>query len=348
MRWRRVVPLLSLIAACSTIGDPGGMPDGLPHGGTGAFRLLDAEEIGIVGSLPGRAMVLRDAVERATPVDGYLFYATARVLDEPPPLPDDQPPNDIFWAAFEPRRIHRGEAREEGFGGFASGPEVLVASDAWEGGEVFDPFVVVDGGTARLYYAGLGGIGLAEAPDAGGTFTRVGAAPIVADARHPSVVRGVDGAWWMYYEAAGAIHFARSDDGRAFTPMGPITLSDDDTGEGTELRVASPGAVRVETRGDRTLIRLYFESVREGITEGELSHVFYVAGSEDGVTFERYPIPVMEQSDVRFPAPVLVDDRVTLLYGNLPFFGGAYLTRAVVAAVGPGGYRFAAPSTPSP
>ncbi len=337
---RRLAPLLALVGACSTIGDPGGMPEGLPHGGTGAFRLLDGNEVGIVGSLPGRAMVLRDAIEGAHPADGYLFYATARVLDEPPPLPDDQPPGDIFWPAFEPRRIHRGELREEGVGGYAAGPEVLAASEPWEGGEVFDPWVVVDGGTARLYYAAAGGIGLAEAPSAGGTFTKV-PGPILDDGRRPSVIRGVDGALWMYFERGGAIHAARSDDGRAFTAMGPISLSGMDEGDGDELRVASPGAVRVDTRGDRSLVRLYFESVRDGVVEGAEAHLFYVAGSEDGVAFTRHPLPVMEQTDVRFPSPVLVDDRVTLLYGNLPFFGGAYLTRAVVVAVGPGGHRFA-------
>lgn len=340
MRWRAAVPLLALLAACSTIGDPGGQPEGLPHGGTGAFRLLDGNEVGIVGSLPGRAMVLRDAIESACPGDGYLFYATARLLDEPPMLPEDQPPGDIYWPAFEPRTIHRGELREEGTGGYAAGGEVLAATEAWEGGEVYDPWVVVDEGVARLYYAAAGGIGLAESPRAGGTFTKV-SGPILTEGRRPSVIRGPDGAWWMYFESSGAIHAARSDDGRSFTSMGPITMTGGDDGDGAELRVGSPGAVRVETRGDRVLVRLYFESIREGITEGQEAHLFYVAGSEDGLAFERYALPVMEQTDIRFPAPVLVDDRVTLLYGNLPFFGGPFLTRAVVVAVAPAGFRFA-------
>ncbi|MCA9606160.1 MAG: hypothetical protein KC619_11225 [Myxococcales bacterium] len=339
-RWRRLVPLLALVGACSTIGDPGGQPAGLPHGGTGAFRLLDGEEVGIVGSLPGRALVLRDAIESACPADGYLFYATAGLLDEPPMLPEDQPPGDIFWPAFEPRTIHRGELREEGHGGYAAGPEVLAATEAWEGGEVYDPWVLVEDGVARLYYAAAGGIGLAEAPSAGGTFTKV-SGPLLAEGRRPSVIRGVDGALWMYFEVDGAIHAARSEDGRSFTSMGPITLSGDDDGDGTELRVGSPGALRVESRGERVLVRLYFESVRDGVVEDAEAHVFYVAGSEDGLAFERYALPVMEQTDIRFPAPVPVDDRITLLYGNLPFFGGAFLTRAVVVAVAPAGFRFA-------
>ncbi len=339
--WRRFVPLLALVAACSTIGDPGGMPEGLPHGGTGAFRLLDTEETGIIASIPGWALVTRDAMESACPAGGLLFYATAPELETPPMLPMDHPANEIYWPAFEPRRIHRGPTWTEGLGGFVAGPEVLAASEAWEGGEVFDPWVVVDGDVARLYYAAAGGIGLAEAPSVEGAFTKVGGAPVVEDARRPSVIRGIDGAWWMYFERSGAIHAARSEDGRAFVAMGPITLRGEDAGEGTEVRVASPGAARVETAAERVLVRLYFESVRDGITEEQEAHVFYVAGSTDGLVFERHPIPLLEQTDVRFPSPLLLDDRVTLLYGNLPYFGGGFLTRAVVVAVGPGGHRFA-------
>ncbi len=344
---RRALLLSLLSLGCSTIGDPGGAPDGLPHGGTGAFRLLDAEEVGIVGSLPGRAMVLRDAVEGAMPAGGFLFYATAPLLDEPPMLPADHPPSDIYWPAFEPRRIHRGASREEGFGAFDAGDEVLTATERWEGAEVYDPWVTIDAdGTARLYYAAEQGIGVAEARSVDGVFTRVSPGPIVTDAtagspRHPSVVRGPDEAWWMYYDAGDEIRAARSTDGRSFTPLGPITLSGDDEGDGVERSFRHAGAVRIETRADRVLIRLYVESVREGVIEGQLAHTIRLIASEDGLAFTRYPQPLMEQTDVRYPAPLQVDDRVTLLYANLPFSGGPFLTRAVVVAVGPSGQRFA-------
>lgn len=337
--------VILLACGCSTIGDPGGTPDGLPHGGTGQFRLLGRDEVGIIGSLPGRAMVVvNDAIESAHALDGHLFYATGPDLETPPMLPMDHPPNEIFWPAFEGRRIHRGTSRETGVGAFDAGGAVLTASEAWEDGEVFDPWVTIgDDGTARLYYAGAGGIGVAEAPSIDGTFTRASLSAIVPDARHPTVIIGPDRAWWMYYDTGSGIEAARSDDGIAFTPMGPITLTGEDLGEGTERRVASPGAVRIDTRAGRTLFRLYFESIRDGVVEDRVAHMFYVAGSEDGITFERHPFPVMEQTDIRFPAPRLVDDRVTLLYGNLPFFGGPFLTRAVIVAVGPGGHMFQPP-----
>ena len=170
---------LGLIApACSTIGDPGGMPDGLPHGGTGAFRLLDNEETGISGS-PGAAMFLFEpAFENAMVQGDFVFFTAAPPLDEPPMPPEDFPRNEIYWEAFQPRRIQRGVRREEGFAAFDPADEVLTASEPWEGEEIFDPWVVEDGGTFRMYYAGDGGIGVAEASALDGAFTRV-AGPVL-------------------------------------------------------------------------------------------------------------------------------------------------------------------------
>jgi len=336
---------LALYPACSTIGDEGGEPSALPHGGTGAFRLLDSEETEIIGAIPGRAMVLRDAIGGYCVLDDSLFYATAEVLEDRPMVPEDHPAGDIFWPGFEPRRIHRGTAREEGVGGFAQGPEVLAASEGWEGGEVFDPWAVRDGDTVRLYYAAQGGIGVAEASSVEGPFEKRDG-PIVTDAldgapHRPSVIRGPDGAWWMYYDAGGELRAARSDDGLDFEPMGAIELTGDDEGAGTEVAVVSPGALRVETPADRVLVRLYFESVRDGELEEGLSHRIYVAGSEDGLVFERFARPVLrDQTDVRLPAPVAIDDRRTLLYVSLPFAGGPLITRAVSVSVAPGGFRF--------
>ena len=346
---RRAPALVFLLVAlgvgtegCSLIGDAGGTPDGLPHGGTGQFRLLDNDEVGIIGSLPGRAMVvLNDAIESGHAVDGHLFYASAPDLAMPPMLPSDHPSNEIFWPAFEGRRIHRGVSREEGVGAFDAGAAVLTARLTWEGGEVFDPWVTLaDDGTVLLYYAGADGIGVATAPSIDGTFTRAFSTPIVTAARRPSVVVGPDSAYWMYFDTGAGISAARSEDGLFFALFGPITLRGDDLGEGTEVRVANPGAVRVDTRAERALVRLYFESYRDGVLEDREAHMFYVAGSGDGMNFVRHPRAVMEQTDIRFPSPQLVDDRVTLLYGNLPFFGGPFLTRAVVVSVGPGGESF--------
>lgn len=346
-----VVVALAVTPACSAIGDPGGTPDAYPHGGTGQFRKLEADEVGV---FDGRVIALQNfAFDAAMVAGGYFFYTGALRLETPPEAPMDFPEGEIFWDAFEPRAIFRAEPRDDL--GFRAGSEVLAASEPWEGEDVFDPWVVVDGGTTRMYYAAEGGIGVATASSIDGTFTH-GSAPILdADdalsgmPRRPSVVRGPDGAWWMYYDAGGAIGVARSDDGESFaridgdasTPaIDPIVIDGDDGRDTVELSVGSPGAAAVDTITGRHLIRVYFESRRDDGTV-----LPYVAGSEDGVTFERHEVPILDAIDVRFPSPVLIDDRVTVLYANAPFASRSmgYQTRSVFAAVSPAGVSFAPP-----
>lgn len=342
-------------AACSAIGDPGGYPSGYPHGGTGVFRALTGEETGI---LDGRAIVTqRVAVEAPNVAEGHLFYATAPALEERPEVPEGHPRNEVFWPAFGARSIFRAAPRANP--GFAAGQEVLRAELPWEGGEVFDPWVVVHESGVRLFYAAEGGIGLAEASTVDGAFRRVGNGPILGASaalegapRRPSVVRGPQGAFWMYYDAGGAIGAARSDDGVTFTrvdgdpstpAIDPIVLRFDDPDfedvrTSRELSVGAPGAASVETPAGRRIVRLYFESRRD---DGAI--LAYVAGTSDGVTFDRHNVPVLSQDDVRFPAPFVLDRRVTLLYANVPFVTGGLQTRSIVASVSPAAESFAPP-----
>lgn len=349
MKRRSTLLVLALSLGCSAIGDPGGYPDAYPHGGTGVFRPLGAMEIGIAD---GRAIVTqRSAVDAMSVAEGHLFYVVAPLVEMPPEVPAEHPRNEVYWPAFRARSIYRAAPRDNP--GFAAGSQVLAASASWEGAEVFDPWVVVDGATARLYYAAEGGIGLAEASGVDGAFQRVGDGPIL-DASHavrgvprrPSVVRGPDGAFFLYYDAGGAIGVARSEDGRSFTQLDgdpatpeidPLVLDGEDIRTSPELAVAAPGAVAVDTIVGRRLVRLYFESHRE---DGTI--LAYVAGSADGVTFERYSVPVHAQTDVRFPAPVVLDQRVTLLYTNGPATSGGFQTRGIYASVSPASTTFGA------
>lgn len=336
---------LGLIApACSTIGDPGGMPEALPHGGTGAFRVLEApEETGLRGTPGAALLLLEDAFVGAMVQGDFVFFTSAPPVEEPLPMvPEDHPAGEIFWPAFEARRIHRGARRDDGFGAFDGGGAILTAEAAWEGEEVFDPWVVEDGGVARLYYAADGGIGVAEAPSLDGAFTRVGDGPVLGPEAaatgaptRPSVVRGPEGDWLMYYDAGGEIRVARSSDGLAFTPLGPITVEGMDLGESPELERAHPGALAVTTPAGRPLVRLYFESIRE-----DGAHKLYVAGSFDGVAFERHEVELLESVDLRYPAPVALDERVTLLYASTRFNSVGRITRglqkrALIVSVAP-------------
>ena len=351
--------LAGLVASmgCSTIGDPGGMPDGLPHGGTGQFRPLDDTETGIRSPLTGRAMVLSNAtMGAATPVDlGTIFYATAPILDEPPEAPMDQPMNEVFWPAFGPQTIQRGAAYEgrsddeqHFIGAYNRGSDVLKATEGWEGEDVFDPWpVVTEDGTVRLYYAAEGGIGVAQAASVDGSFTKVDG-PIVGEVdgaipRRPSVVPGIDGGWLMYFSADGAIGVARSDDGISFEVMERPTFEGPDETDSPEVARVHPGVARVVTVADRVLIRMYFESVR-----ADGSHLIYLAASDDGSAFELHSRPVLDAVDARFPSPLLLDDRVTFLYVNRPFFPGSYQTRALVVTVAPAGERFDPPEEGEP
>lgn len=331
---------------CASIGERGSSPDGLPHGGTGQFRPLDEGETGIAGPPAGRAIVLADvAVESGMPAGEFLFYAQARALDEAPEPRETHPPNEIFWEAFGPRAIHRASARPEGTGAFDFGPKVLAASEAWEEGEVYDPWAVAsDGGPVRLYYAAAGGIGVAEAPSLDARFSKLpGPILTASDAgghtpRRPSVVRGVDGSWWMYFSAGTSLFAARSSDGVRFSVVEGLSFvhadGESDQEASDEVAMIHPAAVRVDTPAGRTLIRLYFESVR-----ADGARKAYVAGSEDGLRFVRHPRPAMAQDDVRFVAPILLDWRTTLLYANVPHVRRGRQTRAIVVTVSPAGER---------
>ncbi|MFK7989980.1 MAG: hypothetical protein AB8I08_28430 [Sandaracinaceae bacterium] len=333
--------------ACSSIGDPGGTPDGLPHGGTGKFRLLDSAETGVSGSLPGRAIVLLNrTIEGVSVTENSIFYAQSTVLDDPPPLPDDHPPTEIFRGAFGNRSIFRGTLRTEGIGAYDAGNEVLAATEDWEGDELIDPSVAVDpDGTVRLYYAAAGGIGVAEASAEDGTFSKVSGPILDMSAgsgvapRRPSVVRNIDDTGWiMFFDRGDGLGIATSDDGVAFSDARALPLEGEDEGMSPEVRIAHPGAVRIATSADRALIRVYFESIREDGT-----HQIYLAGTDDGETFERWPRSVIDNNDVRLPTVRQLDSRVTFLYLNLPFIGGSFQTRGISVASSPAGQRFDPP-----
>lgn len=341
---RRLAIILALVPACSAIGDPGSFPEAFPHGGTGQFRFLEEDEVGLRSPIQGRALaVSRTALDGAMVAEGHLFYTGARLMDAAMPPPEGFPENEVFWDAFEPRAIFRSDPREDR--GFDAGEPIFEAEQAWEGGEVFDPWVVVDGAIYRLYYAAAGGIGVAESGAIDGPYERVLDAPIVEMARRPSVVRGPDGAWWMYYDGGESIVAARSEDGVEFASMGAIdpflaeanVVAEANAIESPEAFVGHPGAVGLATTTGRRLVRMYFSSWRE-----DGSVVLLVAGSADGVTFERHPLPVVESPDARFAAPVLLDDRVTLLYFNVPFVSTAQV-RTLVASVSPAAVSFLPP-----
>jgi hypothetical protein len=59
------------------------------------------------------------------------------------------------------------------------------------------------------------------------------------------------------------------------------------------------------------------------------------------MSFVRHEIPVAPETDLRFPAPVTIDDRTTVLYANRPYSSGGRQLRALVAMVSPASVHFA-------
>ena len=339
MRRRSIVLAASTLAfvACATLGAETDFPDIVQTSGAGPFRLLTSEETGGLAAPNGRIFFNRQAVQRSMIAEGMLFYDAADVVDDPPDRNPDLPEGAIDPAQVGPSRIFRGEAREvdgdeilEGALSFNGGSAILEATEAWEGDSLVDPWVHVDDdGTARLYYAGADGIGVAEASSADGTFTKV-AGPIVGDARSPTVVR-FGGELVLLFEATdtGTIGLARSSDGRAFT---------EDTREldlelAGETEVGRPGAVVATTPTGRTVLRVYFEAVN-----ADDLRIITLAATEDLASWDRLESEIGVLSTVegaRAPAPILLPEGITALTLTRPRESGGVEVHAVCGAMAP-------------
>ncbi|MEO8877728.1 MAG: hypothetical protein ABI461_19195, partial [Polyangiaceae bacterium] len=135
---------------------------------------------------------------------------------------------------------------------------VLAADQAWEGANLSGPSVLAVGSDIYLYYAGSGGIGLAESSD-GFAFTKQPAPILAADPsvtwettipHAPSVAILPSGEFRMIYGAGACIGEASSADGVHFTRLDsdPSTPSSDPilcpsapvSGEAVEAGAFSP------------------------------------------------------------------------------------------------------------
>ncbi|MFW5920760.1 MAG: hypothetical protein ACOCUS_02880, partial [Polyangiales bacterium] len=254
------------VAACSTIGSEGFERPESPHAGTGPFRLLDADETGVDDAPDGRALPAQEdmAVESAMVAGDRLFFAAAPLEDEGGMDAGDLAPWEIDWGRFGPRRILRATPVGDPQVGYEAPTRVLEAEAGWEGDEVFDPWMVVlEDGSARLYYAAEGGIGVAEAGGVTGELRRAGDGPALgavdgAVPRRPSVVPDGEGGWLMYYQRGFGIEVAESSDGLSFERIGPVSFTleqepePDDRAPETFKR--APAAVRVETPTGRSVV----------------------------------------------------------------------------------------------
>lgn len=357
--WSRRLAVSSLlVVGCATLGNETTFPFPIRTSGVGPFRQLAEHETSPPGTTSGLAITTRGtAVGSGAIADEMLFYSNAPVLEEPPDRAEGLEEWQIDPAQLESRRILRAAPRAE-MGTLDGEPVrllgnegdeiVLTGDEPWEGGEVFDPWpVVLADGRARLFYAGLGGIGLAEASGVDGSFTRVGSAPLLADGgdgvapRSPTVVEHPTLGWFMYFERSDGIGVATSTDGATFTlaDPDPSTAEIDPiftdvpvptVGEATELAVTSPGAAWAVSPIGRGTMRVYLEIHRD-----DGSTMISMAASEDGLLFERLDAPSMEVDNPRAPRPYVQADGITRLYVTVDRGERGITARALVIGITP-------------
>lgn len=230
---------LSTSMGCSTLGTPGGVPEGLPHGGTGPFRDLRTSEtrLGRAGTavLPGDV-----AVERATFGGLHLFYAAAAPLPAPDAGPPDAGPVDA--GSFDGGRMDGGSED-------AALDDAGTANDA---GAIDDAGPADDAGSSADAGPDAGPIDDAGPDDAGPG----------ADAGPPAPAVEVD---WALYLPRSIYRSAPNRETFGF-PAGSVVLESSEPWEGGY--VADPWALELE--GGRT--RLYYAAAG-GIGVAEASSI---------------------------------------------------------------------------
>lgn len=219
--------LVVTFAACATLGnsinDNGGVD--LPSAGDGPFRPLKAGELAPVAVVP------------------YVFgNPTANYRDPSVVGVNADPSSAEVWMyvvadvggtvaivrthADDARSFYADQADNEDTSHPQHTPPVVLSADQpWEGGTLSGPSALLSGGQVWLYYAGAGGIGLAQSSD-GLSFTKVGTPVLTPDPtaawesttpHAPSVAIFPDGSWHMLYGAGNAIGEATSPDGMTWT-----------------------------------------------------------------------------------------------------------------------------------
>jgi hypothetical protein len=293
-RFTLVVSLAATFVACSMLGRETEFSPPISTSGVGPFRHLVTQETGLAESRILTATGF-DA-RRGTVAGGVLFVDLESVTE---------------------RAIYRAEP----FGACRSYRNqvlVLEATEVWEGASVREPFALMRAdGSVRVYYAGDGGIGLAEAASPTSPLVKSTQNPILAgELSGPTVIDDPDFGVLMYFAEGSRIYAARSDDGVSFTRVDgdastpaidplfdllpPEPVTEDGGVDESEIGHSLPGAVVGAMPSGRRTVRLYFTSVR-----ADGSSVIAMGASLDGVEFERAESIILADDDASAPVPFL-------------------------------------------
>jgi hypothetical protein len=223
----RYIYIMLVFTGCATLGSEALEDnDALPTTGVGPFRKLAATEVG------GVAPYVLDSQQ------GLYREPSALALDGADQSGIAPSTRVALYFVAHPKsgggdvieRTHADDARSF----YGAGPDfghspsqVLSADQAWEGSNLAGPSVLAVGAQIYLYYAGIGGIGVAESSD-GFAFTKQPGPIFSADAsvgwetstpRAPSVAILPSGEFRMFYAAGACIGEASSTDGVHFTRL---------------------------------------------------------------------------------------------------------------------------------
>lgn len=333
--------------SCGTTGTGPSVPSGLSHGGTGPFRALDVTEIPNITPNPaGKAHTFDGAVESGMVAKGYLFYSGSLARNDAQPSPEGS--KVIDWDQFELRSIYRSAPTTDK--SFMGGSVILGPTQSWED-DLREPWVLEVDNKVILFYASRGGIGAAVASSVDSVFVKRESNPVIAKSpsemtlSRPTAVF-FKGKVLLYADKGGGrfVVFSSTDGGNTFDAGTNIDLGV--VKPSLETGILHPAAVVATTSIGRSLVRVYFESLW---SDG--SRRIVMAGSEDGVNFERGEIPVLRSEEVNkaYPSPLYVNPTTTLMYLWAPsaLSRSATLQQgALVAMVSPASVRMTPAATP--
>lgn len=268
MKCSMLLPAFVVALSCGVNAPPSGGDDNLPNAKVGPFRVLRE------GEMPPQDRVFPFALRRkgtrnpSALQDGAhvkLYVASSESLD-----PEAPPIKILRFDAADGRSFHPREPDAV----------VLEPSESWEGGVVDAPSVLRVGSEIWMFYAAMGGIGLAVSAD-GTTFVKR-VDPVLkvsADATweqgnvpsDPSVVMLGEGSFCMFYEAGAGIGEAVSEDGVRWRrvagapalwpvppPAGPAPEEDSVDEPFDDVSVADPHALVDTSSLGRGILRVYY------------------------------------------------------------------------------------------
>jgi hypothetical protein len=321
------------VMSCGTQAPTAGGDRDLPNAGLGPFRVLRKEESRRVAPF----------VLDASPP----WYAPS-ALD----LDGDPATRPVALYVGGGKRIDRIVLPDS----VSAPPERTAALSPdlpWEGASVGDPSALREGPEVWLYYAANGCVGRAVSTDNGVTFLKDGDPVLCGQGGPvwekgalgaPSVIRGFDGRFHLFYGAAGAIGEAVSVDGQRFSRVGsgpvleatpasgPVPAVDGGVDEVfDDQAVGDPCALTTTTALGRQVTYLYYTGTSRLSRHG----IGAAARLGDEGAFNRNSTPALARYDAQAPSVLRFTDFTLLYASSLSSEAATKVNQVILGAVAP-------------